>query len=202
MIVNVRLGWSKPTPQVLAETMTIDHQPFFCEENVWRLVSHDDVHADFRWVVFITNTNRTCAFWRQEASDDPDRPIVWDYHVVAISADPEQGPMVWDFGCTIGTPIPFDVWARVSFPYVGRLPEKFDASFLVHDVATFRDEFASDRRHMLDPDGRPYRPFPSWKTIGQGHNLERWMDMEAHPSIELGDLRNYVTAACGALGPQ
>lgn len=182
--------------------MDFDNQPFYCEENVWRLVVRDDLEIDFRWVVFITNEDRTCAFWRQRASDDPDHPIVWDYHVVAISNDEEEGALVWDFDCTFGNPLPFDIWARVSFPYVGRLPEQYEPLFLVHDVDTFRDEFASDRRHMVDPDGRPYHPFPEWDAIGEGHNLDRWMDLEGHPGIEIADLKNYVHAACDARGPQ
>ncbi len=175
--------------------MTFDHQPFFCEENVWRLCARNDLEADFRWVLFITNPTKTCAFWRQRASEDPDQPVVWDYHAVAIASG-EDGPVVWDLDCTFGAALPFDVWVRVSFPYLGRLPEDYDPYFLLHDVAKFVEEFASDRSHMIDEKGRPYHPFPEWDAIGDGHNLDQWMDLDSHPGLELEDLKTYLETAC------
>jgi hypothetical protein len=180
--------------------MTFDHQPFFCEENVWRLCARDDLDIDFRWVLFITNPSKTCAFWRQRAAEDPDQPIVWDYHVVAIAAG-DDGPVVWDLDCTFGVSLAFDVWVRVSFPYLGRLPEEYEPVFLLHEVDRFVDEFASDRSHMVDADGRPYHPFPQWDAIGEGHNLDRWMDLDSHPGLALEDLKTYVETACKAPRP-
>jgi hypothetical protein len=59
-------------------------------------------------------------------------------------------------------------------------------------AATYRDALASDRRHMRAPDGSWRAPPPSWPTIGDGHTLDRLLDL-AEPSpgdvLDLGALR-------------
>ena len=49
--------------------------------------------------------------------------------------------------------------------------------FRVIDAPAYLARFASDRSHMIGPEGVPLKPFPDWPRIGEGMNLQRFVDM-------------------------
>jgi len=146
--------------------------PYFCEENVWHLCADDGVTeggaaipVEERRVVFISNARRRVAMRKQRAG-----VVAWDYHVVLLARG-----RVWDLDSTLGLPAPLDRWVEGSFyPLVAGLEPRFR----VVDAPTYLARFASDRSHMLGPDGAPLRPLPPWPPIGAGMTLPRFIDLE------------------------
>ncbi len=142
--------------------------PFFCEENIWHLCSDRvsmDTPDDERRVVFVSNPRRQVAMRYQRAGGKTG--VVWDYHVVLLAAG-----RLWDLDTTLGFGISSALWLEESF-----VAEPLEPRFRVIDAPTFVASFASDRSHMIGPDGRPLKPLPPWPPIGTGTNLMRFVDM-------------------------
>lgn len=142
--------------------------PYFCEENVWHLCSDRDTidtPIEERRVVFVSNARKQVAMRHQRAGGGG--PVVWDYHVVLLA-----GGRLWDLDTTLGFGIPPAHWLTESF--VGG---PLEPRFRVIDAPTYVSSFASDRSHMIGPDGRPLHPMPPWPPIGTGMNLMRFVDM-------------------------
>lgn len=164
--------------------MELDHQPFYCEENVYRLASRSEVIAHPAEVVFVSNARRQVACWHQRAAP-PGEPILWDYHVVLLEHAPD-GAKIWDLDTRLGAPIDALEWVRLTFQDPTWVRAPFHPRFRVVPSATFLTEFATDRSHMRTPSGRWRRPPPSWDPPGApGMNLERWIDVSA-PGEEPG----------------
>ena len=164
--------------------------PYYCEENVWHLCADPRVGEE-RWVLFVSNLGMNVAMWKQRAAAAPDAPVVWDYHVVVL-ARRDRSWRVWDLDCLLGLDLALETWLRASFE-PATTPAELWPLFRCIEADVFRRTFASDRRHMLRPDGTPCAPAPSWPRIGQGHNLHRFIDMSdtSVPGfvVDLGGLR-------------
>jgi hypothetical protein len=128
---------------------------FFCEENVWRLCREAPAAWDLHAVI-ITNAAHTVAMWEQRATVLD--PLVWDYHVVAVTRHPAA--VVLDVDARLYTVRPLSEWLGASFR-AGLRPDMMPC-FRVVPAAVYAEVLASDRRHMRDPDGLPTRPFPPW----------------------------------------
>lgn len=168
--------------------MTFRYCPYFCEENLWHLCSDERVAIPVveRRVVFISNGRRRVAMHQQRAGKG--KTLLWDYHAVLLG-----GGKIWDLDTTLDCPIDADTWVQDSFfPQVAR----YEPRFRVVDAPTYVFTFASDRSHMLDPRGRPLKPFPSWPPIGQGMNLMSFVDMEKAFVGELYDLDSFRRRFC------
>jgi hypothetical protein len=142
--------------------------PYFCEENVWHLCADREAiegPVEGRKVVFVSNPQKQIAMRHQRAGGGG--PVIWDYHVVLLAAG-----KLWDFDTTLGFGIPPAFWLAESF--VAGPPEP---RFRVIEAPAYRESFASDRSHMIGPDGRPLRPPPPWSPIGKGMNLMRFVNM-------------------------
>ena len=129
--------------------------PFFCEENVWRLCLEAPAAWDLHAVI-ITNAAHTVAMWEQRAARID--PIIWDYHVVAVTRCPAAA--VLDVDARVHTVRPLNEWLEASF----RADLRADVMprFRVMPAAVYAEVLASDRRHMRHPDGLPTKPFPPW----------------------------------------
>ena len=142
--------------------------PFFCEENVWHLCSDRDTiesPVEERQVVFVSNARRQVAMRRQRAGRGG--PVLWDYHAVLLAAG-----KIWDYDTELGFGIPSARWLAESF-FAGSPGPRFR----VIEAPIYVESFASDRSHMIGPDGTPLKPLPPWPPIGKGMNLMRFVDM-------------------------
>jgi hypothetical protein len=159
------------------------YHPFYCEENAWWLCHERQVSAGDAHVVFIANRLGHCPVAEQRAAA-PHQLIWWDYHVVVLDA----ARRIWDLDTRLGLPLPAADWLVGSFPFIDHLPDALRPTFRLIPCADYRRDFASDRDHMRDPDGRWQHPPPPWPTIGTGMNLARYR----HPSAdEPGELLDW-----------
>lgn len=166
--------------------------PYFCEENIWHLC-RDDVVKDGervipledRRAVFISNDRRAVPMDHQKAGEG--NVVVWDYHVVMF-AFTRAGWQVWDLDHARGAPRDLTEWMHDTFLVDLPLEAYRELTgldiewprFRIVDAEEYLAVFSSDRRHMLDPRGRPTRPFPPWDAIVTGENtLLRFVEMRA-----------------------
>lgn len=166
--------------QYLPQNQQVEHQPFYCEENVHRLAQRHDLVPHPSEVVFITNTRRQVACWHQRAAE-PDEPLVWDYHVVLLEHHPE-GPRIWDLDTRLPCPLPAHLWVDATFndPAIVRVP--FHPRFRVVATDEFLAAFATDRSHMRTTSGRFRKPPPPWDPPGApAMNLESFVDLNQGP---------------------
>lgn len=161
------------------------YAPFYCEENVWHLAK-EGVGGDPSFVVFISNPQKSCALWAQRSASSADMPVLWDYHVILVSA-PSDGALVWDLDTRLGFPVRLRDYLDGTFPYGEALRETLLPRFRVLPAATYVERFASDRSHMHEGDDWRAPP-PEWPTIGEGMNLFDFVDTEREFAGEVGGL--------------
>ncbi len=120
--------------------------------------------------------------WQQRSAEVD--PIVWDYHVVVVvEASTDEGTIgcaVLDHDCRTGSVLTAGEWLAASFPV--EVPAAYEPRFRLVDAAVFLDRFASDRSHMIDDQGTPLQPFPSWSPIiardGTHNTLPALLDLD------------------------
>ncbi len=179
-----------------------DHTPYYCEENVWRLSKHPALGNRPRYVVFISNSARTCALWNQRACTQAEFPVIWDYHVILVVACQEtrRGDTkyeVFDPDSTAGLPLPAVSYLSASFPYGSRFPKHLLPQFRILDAVEFRNLFASDRSHMRHDVGserrwiQPPPPWPAIQVAGQTMNLEKFIHMGIEGPGMVTDLNGF-----------
>ena len=161
-----------------ARVASAPYHPFFCEENAWHLLRSPELAAKDRYAVFITNASRQVALWQQRLSPQ-EEPIVWDYHVVAVSRDPARRghEQVWDRDSWLPFPCPVERYFRETFRALPVGAEALAPQFRFVSWADFEERFASDRRHMRRADGSWLQKPPPWPAIGVGHTLDRFLDL-------------------------
>ncbi len=148
-------------------------QPFFCEENVWRLLA-DSALPEPGAALFVTNRTRTVAMWGQRAAGLD--PIVWDYHVVALLQD---AGLVVDLDDREQVARPLTDWLRHAFR--AGIEPALQPHFRIVPRESFLATFSSDRSHMRDEAGRPRQPFPRWPALFRpelGMTLPRFLDLD------------------------
>jgi len=161
------------------ETIGYPYQPYFCEENVWRMcVEGTGAREGFsRYALFVTNTNRTVACWAQRACQEPDIPVVWDYHVVLLQRQ-ENLAEIHDPDCLAGSPLAAADWLAATFPKRSLVRSDYQPAFRVVEEHLFLAHFASDRSHMRGASGEWLAPIPAWDPPNApAHNLDRWLDL-------------------------
>ncbi|MCA9710154.1 MAG: hypothetical protein KDK70_30220 [Myxococcales bacterium] len=157
--------------------MSFSPIPFYCEENVWQLCADPRVEGEPRAAIIVSNAIGQVAVAHQRAAPRPDRPVIWDYHVI-LAARPATGWVIWDLDSTLRMPAPLMVYLRASFGYPDGQPEPYAARFRVIEASVYRRTLATDRSHMRDASGRLRVPAPPWPLIGEGTNLMRLVDMD------------------------
>jgi len=155
------------------------YHPCYCEENVWWLCQHERVASLERWVVFISNAERCCALFEQQAGL-AGGAVIWDYHVILLARGDDE-LQVWDLDSRLGLPCGLPDYLAQTFPLQQLGAEAFAPRFRVVEVVDFLASFATDRSHMREIDGRWLAPPPPWKApgaAGQVPNLMRFVDMD------------------------
>jgi hypothetical protein len=170
---------------------SLPYCPFWCEENIWHLCEHEAVLGRERWVVIVSNAARGVAMWAQRAATRPGWPTGWDYHVVLlVRADAEWE--IWDLDSALGAPVPATTWLEQSFRPLPAAARALAPMFRVVAADEYRQQFCSDRSHMLDERGRFQQPAPTWPMIGEGpSNLARFVDMDDRICGEIMDLAQF-----------
>ncbi|MEM1179499.1 MAG: protein N-terminal glutamine amidohydrolase [Acidobacteriota bacterium] len=172
------------------DIQTVAYAANYCEENVWQLSRHPQLPSGIRYVVFVSNTERTCALWCQRAAPEAGSPVVWDYHVLLLVEGRET--WVFDLDSTLGVPVTLERYLAETFPFDGRLEKRLRPTFRLVESGEFRRTFASDRSHMLDSEGQwRHRP-PPWPMIqapGASMNLSDFIDMKAPAFGEVIDMQ-------------
>ncbi|KAJ6741811.1 hypothetical protein OIU85_015945 [Salix viminalis] len=156
------------------EVSQFTHTPLYCEENVYFLLKKlckdgvADADGSDLFVVFISNDMKQIPLWHQKASTRADGIILWDYHAICIQLHMSLKPSGHHF----------------------QLFSEYRRSFRIVHAPIFLRFFASDRRHMKDPDGNWTAQPPAYEPIvaedGTVHNLNEYM--EIHASDELKNM--------------
>ncbi|ORX46730.1 hypothetical protein DM01DRAFT_297723 [Hesseltinella vesiculosa] len=166
----------------------------YCEENIYKLCRYilDTQPALLPQcsVVFISNREKKIPMWYQIASKD--RPfVIWDYHVIMLLAKQDPGSatcFVYDFDSVLPFPCALSDYVCKSFqPDLELLPE-FERCFRTIPAFVYLHHFASDRSHMIGPDGQYLAPPPTYPAIeSQYHQkmtLPRYIDMDSSEQPE------------------
>lgn len=157
------------------------YQPFYCEENIWHLCQHKSIEGWQSYAVFISNPTKSAALWGQRAAPDPNYPIVWDYHVIALARFDSHSPwLVFDLDTQFGFPMHAQAYLDQTFSGAELWPEQFQPVFRCVESKEYKHTFCSDRSHMLDEQKNYRQPPPSWPAIqtkSQTHNLFCFVNM-------------------------
>jgi hypothetical protein len=158
-----------------------DYQPFYCEENVWRLCQDPRLEASERLVAVITGSGqgaaeRRCAFYHQRLASAEGEPVLWDFHVVLLAR--VHGWQVWDLDSDLGAPVPAGQYLGATFGDQQLIPAPLRPRLRLIDAGTYVARLRSDRSHMRDPAGHFLQPPPPWPPPGWGreNNLAAFLD--------------------------
>ena len=158
----------------MGTVVSCDHDfrtPFYCEENVWRLLRHKlTAENDGRntpptfYAVYISNPQKRVVMQCQRASND--LTISWDYHVVVISTQ-ESAALVYDVDSTLlPYPMPLQDYLSHSFPALPDCFAELRPTFRLIPGDIFVDSFGSDRSHMYNTTTQRWNaPPPSYDCI-------------------------------------
>ncbi|XP_074661697.1 protein N-terminal glutamine amidohydrolase-like [Tubulanus polymorphus] len=170
----------------------------FCEENVWKMCEsiRKRIPSELEkcYAVVLSNPNRTIPLWEQIASDDPEDPVVWDYHVIFLHVTDGDGSHVYDLDTRLSFPTSVATYVDKAFLHEDRrLATKYHRYFRVIPAEVYLEKFASDRSHMRTSSGEWQQPppeYPCIKTDDCNHNLDDFISMEK--SVGCGDVYSYT----------
>jgi hypothetical protein len=162
--------------------------PYYCEENVWRLIEELPAAVTDVAAVYISNAERRVAVWQQKHASTKDGPMVWDYHVMMIVLIDDAWQAV-DLDSRLPLQIPILDYLDASFPEAKYLGPGYAPTFRVIDGAWYRNCFRSDRRHMLRADGSWLAsPPPHPPTSHTESNVMALVDMTSDIEGDIFDL--------------
>ena len=148
-----------------------DYQAAYCEENIWHLsrrLSQLDPHLE-SYAMFIFSQGDAFPMQNQRASEHPELPIFWDYHVVLAVVT--RDVQIFDFDTTLPFMTPIEDYFSYSFMDEALLIQPETPLFRLVPATEYIALFSSDRSHMRTQKGW-FAPPPSWPTIGNnGTNL-------------------------------
>ncbi|CAH8387540.1 unnamed protein product [Eruca vesicaria subsp. sativa] len=160
------------------------HTPFYCsEENVYLLCKTlcengvADANGSDLFVVFISNEKKQVPLWHQKASTRADGIVLWDYHVICVQRKKESDsePLVWDLDSTLPFPSPLASYVSQTTQPSFQLFAEYQRFFRIVHAPLFFKHFASDRRHMKEPDGSwTAQPPPYQAIVAQGKSCNNF----------------------------
>jgi hypothetical protein len=175
----------------------LDYQPFYCEENVWRLLRREELAGHPAWAVIVSSRAGRLVALRQKAGRRADGFVCWDYHVFAVVDEP-GARLALDLDTDLPFPCALAHYLQESFP-----PMR-DASaqpcFRVIAAAHYLAQLATNRSHMRRPDGSYIMPPPLWTAPGvaRTNTFLSWLDLSADGP---GELFNFVEMLAFARTP-
>lgn len=161
-----------------------DYAPYYCEENIYRMLSRPEFSELEAYALFIFGTAGRVAVFNQRGGDAERGGLaLWDYHVAALVGTPLPGAHHPASGLLCGGPA-YRASRRVMFdfdtsgPFSSSAGEYLERSFgpfsrnrnlypfrplfRLVPAAVFVERFDSDRSHMRDGEGRYAAPPPPW----------------------------------------
>ncbi|CAG8479621.1 3127_t:CDS:2 [Paraglomus occultum] len=169
------------------------YTPNYCEENVYHLchkflalsgsqLEEDDANGEITspasevYVVFITNEWSSIPLLRQRAGAglNAEGFVCWDYHVILLYTEAENGQKkrswVYDLDTVLPFPCEFETYRRSA---LARFPQReLQRKYRLIPAKTYLEVFASDRSHMLQEDGSWKAPPPAYPPIStDGKNV-------------------------------
>jgi len=183
---------------LLLDRSDFDYAPYYCEENVWRLLARKELAGLPAWAVLVASPGRDVVLMRQRAGRLLDGLVHWDYHVFAIADDRTEGYAILDLDTDLPFPCRVPQYLEGTFP-AQEMPSRSVPYLRLIESAEYLAAFASDRAHMRRPDGSWIAPPPPWPCIGEGRAnvLQAWIDMgRRHPGRVL-DVAALAALAAG-----
>jgi hypothetical protein len=169
-----------------------DHQPYWCEENIWRLCRDPRVAGE-RLVAVIASESGLVRVAHQRAADGG--TVEWDYHVVLL-VRAGDGWMIWDLDSTLGLGVPAAAYLDATF--APPIPPALAPRFRLIAADDWLASFSSDRSHMRARDGAWLQPPPPWPAITNGpSNLKHLIDPRWRglgEVVDLDELRQRLAA--------
>ncbi|MGO8693542.1 MAG: hypothetical protein ACLQMF_07685 [Rectinemataceae bacterium] len=161
------------------ERKNLDYVPFYCEENVWRLLRREELAGAKAWALLVSNAERRVVFMRQRSGRPVDGLVQWDYHVLALVERSAEGYFALDLDSDTEFPCPLQAYLESTFP--SDVSPTLTPRFRTMRAADYVANLVSDRSHMRRPDGSYMAPPPPWEHPGTGKaaksNLMEWADM-------------------------
>lgn len=185
-------------PMVLASLVrrSLDYQPRYCEENVWRLLAHPALDGHRAWAVIVSSEAGHFFALRQSAGRSADGLVCWDYHVFAVVEERDGRRWVLDFDSQLPFPCLLTDYLVETFGPLGAQPAP--PLFRLMSATEYLANLASDRSHMRNPDGTYLAPPPPWPApSGNGNTLRSWLDVTVSSPGLLLDLESLSTFARG-----
>ncbi|CAH8265617.1 unnamed protein product [Arabidopsis lyrata] len=197
---------------IAMDATRFQHTPYYCEENVYLLCKTlcengvaDATDSDL-FVVFISNEKKQVPLWHQKASSRADGVVLWDYHVICVQRKKESDsePLVWDLDSTLPFPSPLASYVTETIQPSFQLFADYQRFFRIVHAPLFFKHFASDRRHMKEPDGSwtaqppPYEPIVAQDGIL--HNLSEYISMSGADTLSSLDAETVRAAISQKLG--
>lgn len=177
--------------------MSFPYQPYYCEENAYALLTETPIDGMDPYMLFITNDDRRVMMFQQAAGAEPSGAIIWDYHVVVLTAKSME---VWDQDSVAGFPLPLEEYLELSFGPSDLAPQTWRPQFRLLSRAAAKSNFSTDRSHMRDANGEFLQPPPPWDPPTNGEaNLEAVLDTsrvdppEFLPWLNRSDLLNWAS---------
>jgi len=181
------------------ERTGLDYQAYFCEENVWRLLSRPEYVGFTSWAVIVSNAPRDVVLMRQVAGRPLDGLVHWDYHVFAVVTDSIAGRLALDFDSELPFPSPLSRYLEDTFPH--DVQRAYEPRFRVIRDSEYVSGLVSDRAHMRRADGSWVAPPPPWLAPGAGSGKPSdfmiWTDVLARSPGIVYDRARMVAFARG-----
>ena len=141
---------------------TKSYTALFCEENIWHLVKSINTELLGNYtVLFLTNKSKKIALMNQKAAAEKSH-VIWDYHVILHEIN--EG-YIFDYDSSLGFKTPINSYFSKTFGNQQQLLEEFRTGIIAIPASEYKNEFHSDRSHMLNSDGNSLCSFPSWPKI-------------------------------------
>ena len=171
-----------------------DYQPFYCEENVWRLLRRNELAGQPAWAVIASSLAGRLLALRQKAGRRADGFVCWDYHVFAVIEE-AGARLALDLDTDLPFPCPLANYVEDSFPPMRETPTQ--PRFRVITATDYVAQLATDRSHMRRPDGGYIMPPPPWTAPGgsRSNTFLTWLDVSADGPGELYDLDGMLAFA-------
>lgn len=171
------------------------YTPCYCEENIWNFFDalrqlfpanyvaiNDfrdhllrnfcillDMNEDFEisscYVIFISNVEKSVPIWHQKSSPHYNRPVVWDYHVIAAVKTVDSRTLIFDFDTRLSFPSLAKDYISQCLIAADSLDSRYHHRYRIVASTDYLKFLASDRSHMRDANGFYQSPPPSYPFI-------------------------------------